>query len=227
VSVSVPLIKGVEAPKFSIICSTIRGYMPCSDESSPGTYGVVTSSALATLTGDGVENAVQVVDNGIAVVRVSAAEGAISSGDLVATSKIPGVGVLATRNGFVLGTALEDFDSTDPQTVGEILVAINVHPSVEVQGAGTSIVDALRRGLSTDLLTGPESLRYIIALGITLASFATAFAYFGRVARSGVEALGRNPLARNTIQIGIFVNVLMGVVIVAVGLGVSVMILIF
>jgi F0F1-type ATP synthase membrane subunit c/vacuolar-type H+-ATPase subunit K len=48
-----------------------------------------------------------------------------------------------------------------------------------------------------------------MAFIIGFSSVVTGFIYFGKVARSGVEALGRNPLAARLIQFGIFINLLL------------------
>jgi hypothetical protein len=71
-----------------------------------------------------------------------------------------------------------------------------------------------------------ESLRYLLAFIIAIVSFGLGFLYFGRVIKTGVEAIGRNPLASRTIQATIFVNIVITIVIVGTGLALAALILI-
>ena len=61
---------------------------------------------------------------------------------------------------------------------------------------------------------------------MVVASFVFGILHFGKMAKSGVEALGRNPLAAKTIQFGILLNVLIAIVIMALGLGIAYLVLI-
>jgi F0F1-type ATP synthase membrane subunit c/vacuolar-type H+-ATPase subunit K len=48
---------------------------------------------------------------------------------------------------------------------------------------------------------------------------------FGKVARSGVEAVGRNPLAKTSILTGVLFNISIGAVIILSGVGVAYLII--
>jgi len=61
---------------------------------------------------------------------------------------------------------------------------------------------------------------------VTITSFILGFVYFGRVARSGVEAIGRNPLASRIIQFNMLLHIVMSMVIVLIGLAIAYLILI-
>ena len=61
---------------------------------------------------------------------------------------------------------------------------------------------------------------------IVLITFALGIWYFGRVARSGVEAIGRNPLATRAIQLGVILNLLLTLVILLVGIALAYLILV-
>ena len=68
------------------------------------------------------------------------------------------------------------------------------------------------------LLKDPtKSLRYIFAFLILAASVIIGFMYFGKVAKSGVEALGRNPLAARRIQAAVFLELLLTLGIISLG----------
>jgi len=70
------------------------------------------------------------------------------------------------------------------------------------------------------------SLRYLLAILVAMTSFILGFVYFGRVAKGGVEAIGRNPLARRAIQIGGALNLVLTLSIMAGGIVLAYVILI-
>jgi F0F1-type ATP synthase membrane subunit c/vacuolar-type H+-ATPase subunit K len=166
------------------------------------------------------------VQSGDAIVRVSTVNGAIEVGDLITSSEMPGVGQKATVNGFVLGLALEAYGSTDPNDIGEILVSLNIHPSSSFVGSRTNLVANIRQALSSPVVAPLDSFRYLLAFIIAIISFALGFVYFGRVVRTGVEAIGRNPLASRMIQVTVLINIVITIVIVLTGLVVALLILI-
>jgi hypothetical protein len=106
------------------------------------------------------------------------------------------------------------------------LVSINIHPSSSFVGSRSNLVANIRQALSSPIVSPLDSLRYLLAFIIAIISFALGFIYFGRVVRTGVEAIGRNPLASRIIQATIFVNILITIVIVLTGLAIAVLILI-
>ena len=59
-----------------------------------------------------------------------------------------------------------------------------------------------------------------------LISFSLGFIYFGRVAKTGIEAMGRNPMAGKMIQLSVLFNIIVTVIIVLIGLAIAYLILI-
>lgn len=214
-----------DASEGDIICRGQDGFKLCDAEYDTEIFGVVTQSPSSAfeVEEDGV---VLVVSSGVSIVNVSAVNGEITEGDLVTTSDIPGVGMLADRNGYVLGSALGSYSSDDPDQTGNVLVAINIHPAAGLASARTDLIQVLRSGLALPLFEPLSAFRYILAALIILFAFVLGFVYFGRVARSGVEAMGRNPLAARLIQVSVIVNVVITVVIVLAGLLLAYLILI-
>jgi len=168
---------------------------------------------------------VPLISVGTVYVLVSSANGAIKKGDLIATSALPGVGVKAVKDGYVLGSALEDYNSSDPKKASMIAVEFNLHYfNAKPQFPG-SLTDILKIAL-LPTKDGPTPLfKYIVAGLVVVASFVLAFMTFGRTAAKGVEALGRNPAASRIIHLGIIFNVGVVMVIVFAGLTVSFLIL--
>ena len=61
---------------------------------------------------------------------------------------------------------------------------------------------------------------------MVIMGFGLGFIYFGRIAKAGVEAIGRNPLASRTITSGLVLHILLTIVIVGAGLGIGYLILV-
>lgn len=209
----------------SLICSVgEESFSLCEKEYSSSVYGVVVDDPSVYFDIEDVDVGKYIIRDGLATVRVNSSNGNISKGSFVTTSTEKGVAVLADRNGYVLGTALEPFEGDG---VGEILVAVAIHPESSFGGSGTNLLSLLQEGAS-GIFVGPlESLRYVLAFTITVISFTLGFVYFGRVVRTGVEALGRNPLAGRMIQLTVVFNILITIAIIGAGLGLAYLILVF
>jgi len=224
VAISLPVGDG-EATNGSVVCTDQDNYGLCGEEYANSIYGVVnTTPSLAISTDD--PNSKLVVTSGIVSVRVTAQNGAIAIGDLITSSATPGVAQKATQNGYVLGAALGEYNPGDPSTEGLISISLNIRATNEVTNdAGSDLLGTLRQGLSAAFLTPLAALRYISAALIVLAAFILSFVYFARIAKAGVEAIGRNPLSSRTIQAGVVLHILLAIVIIAAGLGIAYLIL--
>ena len=157
------------------------------------------------------ERSYPLVSTGVSYVRVSSLNGPIETGDLVTTSMIPGIGMKANEYGVVLGTALEPFDNSDPEVIGKIAVSLNI---------GThNIIDVFTQNPS-------RTLRYMFAFLVASVSIITGFMYFGKVAKSGVESLGRNPLAARLIYTSVFIHLLLTFGIIVTGILIAYLIIV-
>lgn len=224
-AVSISLIDK-NAKDGSIIVATPKGYGLTNSVHDSNMYGVLTQSPAVFLQNTDDPTSQPVTTTGKAYVLVSTINGNIKKNDFITTSTIAGVGQKATRNGMVLGTALEGFSNSNQKVTGKILVTVNPHFNASSDDTKTNVLEVLRNASDPSTLTQLTSLRYVIAAGIVLASFTIGFVYFGRVTSGGVEALGRNPLASRSIQLGIVFNLILMVVIILAGLGIGYMILI-
>lgn len=164
--------------------------------------GIVDNAPAITLKGDKQQSGTPLITNGHAMVRVSSVNGVIKSGDYITTSVIPGIGARAEGFGQVLGTALEDFSESDPEKIGTIALALNIHQHIPFGNL---------------VATPTKAVRYLLAFVVAASSIIVGFMYFGKVARSGVEALGRNPLAARFIEFSVFLNLLLTLGIIVIG----------
>lgn len=226
VAVSVP-VQGEDVSDASLVCSGEGGFVECSELYDSSIYGVITDDPAAVFEGGEFEGSRPVMSTGTAVLRVSAVNGAIVVGDLLTSSEIPGVAVKADQDGFVIGAAMEEFDPVDSNAEGLILISLNIHPTIGLSGAASSLLTNLGRGLSLPVLNPLVSLRYLLAFAIVVIGFTVGFVNFGRVGRAGIEAIGRNPLARRAIQLSVFINIALGIVIIVGSLVIAALILIF
>ena len=228
VAISVPIVDK-DVQDGDIISATEDGYKLSSYAYQPSIYGVQTNNpALFLENGDSTFNigkTYPVITSGKAYVRVSSANGTIKKNDFITSSDVRGVGTHADSNGFVLGTALEDYNATDPKAVGKILIYIDPHFNATFIATRSNLVETLKNVMSSPFLTPLTTFRYILAALVAVASFILGFIHFGRIVKTGIEALGRNPLASVFIQVSVLMNVVVTIGIVLSGLAISYLIL--
>jgi F0F1-type ATP synthase membrane subunit c/vacuolar-type H+-ATPase subunit K len=224
IAVSISL-KDENVEDGSLICSSEEGFTMCNGVYSSSMFGVVSDNPAAAFESEGEEGTRLVISSGKAKIRVSSINGNIAEGDFVTSSDIPGVAQLADRNGYVLGTAMESYDSADAERVGEILVALNVHAEAGISGPRANLIQVLKEGLTAPIFEPLDTLRYFLAAAVVVLAFLLGFIYFGRVAKAGIEAMGRNPLASKMIQLSVVLHVLITIIIILVGLAVGYLIL--
>jgi len=209
-----------------LICATKDGYKLCKVEYDPSVYGIVDSNAQTSITISSLQNSQILIFKGETNIRVSSINGNIKKGDLLTTSTIPGVAELAKKEGYVIGTAQADYSSNDKNSVGNINVSVNIHANTKTTvGTRQNLVELLRNGLSGLGVDPISALRYILAAAVVIASLVTGFIYFGRIAKTGVEAIGRNPLAGGRIEASVVINISIMLIIVGGGLGIAYLIL--
>lgn len=209
-----------------VVCTNERVTVACTQEYDSDIVGVVVVEPAVTIEPETVASDYQsIVSAGKARVKVSSLTGKIESGDYITTSTIPGVAVKSIKSGYVVGTALESYDSSDPNQVGMIWASIGVKPVAYTEGAASNLVQVIRDGLEGVFFSPLSALRYVVAAVVVIASVIAGLYYFGKVARSGVEAVGRNPLASKVIQANVALNVALTLVIIGVGLLVAYLVL--
>lgn len=225
VAVSVPMsIEGLE--DGMVICTTKDGYKLCDSEYDVSTFGVYSAQPAVVLANTSLIDGKAVVSNGKAYVLVTNLNGQIKRGDFLTSSNLPGYAQLADKSGNILGVALEDFTNTEQGAKFKILAQIGIRPAIVATSARGNLIESLKQGLLAPTLTPLASLRYLLAVLVAVISFTLGFIYFGKVAKSGVEAIGRNPLAGKLIQLNVIFNLLLTALIMGGGLVVAYLILI-
>ena len=174
--------------------------------------GVIDNNAALSIKTLGVSGRLILITSGSPLVRVSSVNGIIHKGDYITTTEISGIAGKASGYGYILGIALEDYLAEDLEKIGRIPVSLNIQ-----------LLTPLTDFNAASILT----FRYILAFLIALVSVTSGFMYFGKVTKSGVEALGRNPLAARIIQFGVLLNLLLTAGIIIVGVVIAYVIIIF
>lgn len=167
-----------------------------------------------------------VTRTGEAYINVTTISGPIAVGDYITSSPIPGKGQKAPEiSGYMVGVSLMAFDGSSGQPVehegksyqmGKIKIAVGIGPAspVVIKAAG-GVLGTLKQIIAAVLFNISVSkdlekiLRYIIAAAVATAITYTGYRAFGVNITKGIEAIGRNPLAKVTIQSMIIVNVVM------------------
>jgi F0F1-type ATP synthase membrane subunit c/vacuolar-type H+-ATPase subunit K len=167
---------------------------------------------------------IPVVRDGNAVVNVTTFGGPITVGDLITSSEIAGKGQKAQQlSGYMIGIALENFDGTTGTDVqgprgtvksGRIKVAIGIGPAspVLIRATGGAlgfvrqVVNAVWYNISTSKQV-ERLLRFLLAAILVLLVIYISYRTFGKNITKGIEAIGRNPLAKSSIQAMIILNI--------------------
>lgn len=160
-----------------------------------------------------------VVKSGIAMVNVTDANGPIKKGDYITSSTIPGKGQRADKSGYILGVAMAESTGSN-----KIPVSLDIK-YVDLYSVLPPAANKLLKSLDNLLLASiqdPEKftklVRYLAAAIIVLGAFIISFLTFSKSMTNSVEAIGRNPLARNSIYFSLVINVIVAVVTLLVGL---------
>jgi len=212
IAVYIPVVDK-DVKEGSIVVLSNSGYVLGTKPYDPNIFGVVVADpALAFESNQ--PDSYPVVSQGKVPLLVSGTNGDIKKGDLITTSTIPGVGQKVTDAGFVVATALEDYSGSE---IGTILVVLNVGAGSVSANTTGSILKAFDFVLNAPYLAPLAVLRYVFAAIMVVLSFVVAVGYFGRISSLGIEAIGRNPLARKAIIFGVVMNIVLALSIVASG----------
>lgn len=219
-------IEGDNVQNGDIISSNDKGYFLSKAPYDPLVIGVVSTKPAVSLNLVAEDSSTYpVVTSGNVEVNVTSINGDIKEGDFIASSVVPGAGMKAKQTGYVIGRALEPYINSDPKVVGSINIALNLHYSYSSDKTANSLKDILSLSILASYESPSAVFKYVVAGVVILLSFILGVVSFGRVANTGVEALGRNPLAGKMIQMGIVLNVLITLAIIVAGFGMAFLII--
>lgn len=219
-----------------ILKATDKGLIRTSIGFDNKVFGVISDSPLLVYRSE--VKGKPVVRSGIAQVNVTTLNGPIKYGDYITSSQIAGFGQKASESGYTVGMALGAFSGEGAPQVngpkgkvasGKIPVAIRIEYT---ELTNPRFAGRLFGFIGTSLLenvSDPKQIglvvRYIAAGLIVLLSFTFGFLTFSRSIAKSIEALGRNPLAKSTIQMTIAINIALLVITGVVGIVASILII--
>lgn len=168
-----------------------------------------------------------IVSNGVILVRVSGENGSISKNDQITTSSVPGVGMKANPGSTIIGSSLINYAPANPKNIQVIPVLTTNTPGHQSTSVKRTIFDIFT--LSNTVITEAPStvFKYVVAAIVIILAFILSFFTFSRIATNGISALGRNPMASNKITAVILLNVCITISIIAGGIFVAYLIILF
>lgn len=212
-----------EVKTGDIITQTKNGFSRCNTPYDKNIIGVIGENAIFVF-GKPTTTTLPVVTMGETLVRVTNINGEIKTGDFITCSQKPGVGQKVTENGFVIGKALEDFNQEDGLIKAEVNIQFQTltPPSVAPGIVLTKFWELLGKPENF-----PVALKYIFAIILGGGSFMVGFFFFVRSLRDGLEAMGRNPLAKRSIQLGMLINLVAILLLTLAGLGLAFFVILY
>ncbi|MEK7096085.1 MAG: hypothetical protein AAB896_02235 [Patescibacteria group bacterium] len=170
-------------------------------------YGVVVEQSAAPVTLQQPGQNVFVATSGAYPVFVSTENGAIAAGDYLSMSSDDGIVARIKNQTFVIGRASQNFDgqsgSLGSGKNGSVIgkISVQVAPGKNPQLREDTTVPALLRKLGESIAGKPLSAsRIYAALVIFIITAGTAFGLLWVGVRSGMVAIGRNPLGKHSIM---------------------------
>ncbi len=227
IAISIPIVDKV-VQDGDIVSNSNNGYNLSNTPYDANIVGVISMLPAVSFDNSTATATYHLISSGKAYVRVSSINGNIRKGDYITSSKIKGVGQRADQVGFMIGIAEQAYANSNPQSVGRILVSVSprYNTAISAGGRGVDLFKNIRVAATSPFLTPLTSFRYLLAVIVTGVSFTLGFLYFGKFGKTGIEALGRNPLASKTISVGIVFNVLLTILIMVSGLFLAYLVLV-
>jgi len=217
-------IADTEVKIGDIISRTEKGLIRSRIAYDENIVGVVGENPMLVF-GKETTTTLPVITFGEAKVRVNNANGEIKKGDFITSSQTPGVGQKSTQSGWAVGRAMEDLKEKE----GLILAQIDIR-SVSLPGTRRPSIREFF-SLIFENLERPENfpafLRYLFALLFGGGSFFFGFYMIIRTLHKGLEATGRNPLARRSIQMAMVLNLVGIILLTLAGLGLALFVILY
>lgn len=222
---SVYEIADSEAAEGDILVITDKGLVRANVGYDPKMFGAIQETPILVYRNTEVKGK-PVVRSGIAQVNVTTAKGPIKYGDHITSSATPGKGQKASESGYTFGIALSEFSGDG---VGKIPVAVKIEYSELSNPRFFGRIFSFIGTAFLENISDPKQIGAVVrtsAAGlIVLLSFIFGFLTFSRSIVKSIEALGRNPLAKSSIQLSIIINIILLLVTGAVGIAAAILII--
>ena len=226
-----------EASEGDILVATEEGLVRASRGFDNKIFGVIQEQPLLVYRDLSIKGK-PVLRMGIAQINVTTLNGPIKYGDYITSSSILGKGQKALESGYVLGIALASFDGKDAAQIdgpggkvasGKVSVAVRVEyaelTNPRFAGRlfrfiGSAFLESVR-----DPKKIGDLIRYIAAGLVLILSLTFGFLTFSRSIAKSIEAIGRNPLAKRTIQLSMIINIILLIITGVIGIVAAILII--
>ncbi len=180
-------------------------------------FGVVVKNPVLLLSEGG--SGVPVITSGEVLVNVTTQNGQIKAGDYISSSSIAGKGAKATNfDQYIIGTAISSFPKTSSSTQlqtkqiysGSIQMLFHYRTNPLYLGQTSQNIN-VGKGIIFHIV------KYILAALVAIGTIYIAFRVSGSSMRAGIISIGRNPLAKSSIDSILILNIIMIILISAIG----------
>lgn len=216
--------------------NSIDSVVAATNNNADSIIGVVINDGSSLITfSDGKSSQVQVATNGYQPVLVSDINGEVYQGDPITASPIKGVGMKATSNSKIVGTAQgsladsvgnskQEYTDSDGNkqtiTLGQVNVQVNVS-IYNKQPEKTIIPQALQNLANRMAGKNVSTLPIIISAAIFIITLIIVCVIIYSMIRSSIISVGRNPMSqsavyRDVIQLSVLVLVILGVALISI-----------
>lgn len=233
---SVYEVADTEAIEGDILKATDKGLIRTTIGFDNKIFGIIQNQPLLVYRTD--TQGKPIVRSGIATVNVTTLNGPIKYGDYITSSAVAGKGQKALESGYTIGMALGAFTGeNNPQidgprgkvALGQIPVAVRIEYTELTNPRLAGRLFSFVASGFLENISDPKQLgniiRFVSAGLVVLLSFTFGFLTFSRSIAKSVEALGRNPLAKSTIQLSMVINIALLVVTAVIGIIASLLII--
>lgn len=225
-----------EAVEGDILKATDKGLVRTTIGFDNKVFGIIQTSPLLVYRTE--TKGKPVVRSGVAQVNVTTLNGPIKYGDYITSSSIAGKGQKAAESGYTVGMALGAFTGEGAPQVdgpkgkvgsGKIPIAVRIEYTELSNPRFAGRLFGFVGTAFLENISDPKQLgnvvRFVAAGLVILLSFTFGFLTFSRSIAKSIEALGRNPLAKSTIQMSMIINIALLVVTGIVGIVASILII--
>lgn len=207
---------------------------PVNNSSPKRVHGVVVGTSDSSFVLAEESQKIYVASGGKFDVLISDQNGIIAPGDFVTISPVTGIGMKSDDyQEIVIGKAIDGFDGTSKKlseavikdaqgndktiSIGRIQVDISIMRNPTLKS--TASLPSFLREASEYVAGKPVNpIRVYISLAILIAAASVSGSLIFSGVRSGMTAIGRNPLSKKSILRGIFQVVIVGLIIFIVGI---------
>lgn len=168
-------------------------------------FGVIVENPSILIAKKDKTGSIPVATSGNVQVLVNNENGVIKKGHYITSSSVEGIGMKARVPGRVIGIALVDMPESESNYIMPVAVKVEYVTAQALQKMSSldgniKDYDGNPFGTTTGQTKIVTYLRYGISALLGLSGFVFATYYYTQISKKEIEAIGRNPIAINTLR---------------------------